>query len=499
MTTYLLQRLGALICLLSMVISPSSRAETERPIRVGSKIFTESFVLAEIIAQTIEDAGEVKVERRFGLGATGIVFESLKTGDIDIYPEYTGTIAEIFLKDQSLKTEAALNSKLQTLGLQADTPFGFNNTYALAIGREQALKLGIRTISDLLVHQDIRAGFTHEFLKRQDGLEALSRHYGLQLHNVVGMEHSLLYQSLADGKIDLVEVYSTDAKVAKYDLVVLEDDRHFFPNYKAVLFYRPSSLSRYPRTLQALKKLANSISGAQMIKLNAKVELDRASFAQAAAFQLDKAVEKKTFSLEAIGQRTVEHLFLVFVSLLLAIVVGLPLGYWATRTRWWGSALIAGIGILQTIPSLALLCFLVPVFGIGYLPAVIALFLYALLPIVRNTFLGFHQIDPRLIESARTLALEPWQMFRRVELPLASPSILAGIKISAVINVGTATLAAFIGAGGYGALVVTGLTLNDTNLILQGAIPSAILALLIHGLSEWLSKKLIPRGLQENA
>ncbi len=463
---------------------------------VGSKTFTESYILAEIIAQTIEDAGEATAQRRTGLGATGIIFESLKSAQIDIYPEYSGTISAAVLKNPQLKTVAAINSALAPLGLIIGQSLGFNNTYALALKKVFAEENKVENISDLKKHPDIRAAFTHEFLKRADGLDGLGKKYGLNFKNYKGMEHSLVYESLAENKIDLVEVYSTDAKILKHDLRVLKDDQEYFPNYLAVLFMRKDLAEKYPKTILALKALEGKINEATMTELNAKVELEKWSFEKTASYFLNKSAVTTETMWPMLAKRSKEHLSLVFVSLIFAILLGIPLGFLAARLPSLAQVVLISCGLLQTIPSLALLCFLIPLFGIGYTPAVIALFIYALLPIVRNTYLGFSAIDSRLIESARTLGLSQWNRLVRVEFPLASASILSGIKLSAVINVGTATLAAFIGAGGYGAIIVTGLALNDTNLILQGAVPSALLALLVHGLFEVADHWLIPKGLK---
>ena len=156
------------------------------------------------------------------------------------------------------------------------------------------------------------------------------------------------------------------------------------------------------------------------------------------------------------------------------------------------------VEVIQTIPSLALLVFMIPFLGIGQSPALVALFLYALLPIVRNTYTGMIGIDRQLLEMAGVLGLSRWQTLSRIELPLASLSIMAGVKTSAVVTVGTATLAAFIGGGGLGTLIVRGLALNDNALILAGAIPSALLALAIHGGFVLLDRTLIPRGLRKD-
>jgi osmoprotectant transport system permease protein len=478
--------------------------QTKPKLVVGSKTFTEGYLLSEIVAEVLEQTGEVVVERRMGLGATGIIYESLRTGQIDLYPEYTGTIAEAILKDPSLQTIAQINQALAATGLHCGQSLGFNDTYALAMSRALAKQKAIRTISDLKTHPEIRAGFTHEFLKRSDGFDGLTRHYGLNLKNYSAFEHSLAYESLAQGKIDLVEVYSTDAKIQKYDLQLLQDDKDYFPKYLAVILGRKEFDEKFPRSAAALKSLEGRISEAKMSELNAKVELEGWSFEKTAHFFLQDKFQaageptsmSSSIAWDTFVRRTKEHLQLVFTSLIFAILISVPLGMMAARRPRLAQVILAFTGLLQTIPSLALLCFLIPIFGIGYVPAVVALFLYALLPIVRNTYLGFSTIDSRLIESAEVLGLSKWDQLRLVEFPLASPAILAGIKLSAVINVGTATLAAFIGAGGYGAIIVTGLALNDTKLILQGAIPSALLALLVHGIFELLDRKLIPEGLK---
>ncbi len=469
----------------------------DKPILVvGSKTFTENYILAEILAQKIEDTGEVQVQRRLGLGATGIIFESLKSGQIDIYPEYTGTISEAILKDPSLKSIEQLNQSLAKDQLQISGSIGFSDNYALAIPQKLSQEKNILKISELANFSNLRAGFTHEFIKRQDGYEALMKFYHINLSNMKGMEHSLAYESISDNKLDLIEVYSTDAKIAKYDLKILKDDKEFFPPYLAVFVLRKDLMQKYPKTWQAIRSLEGQINEEKMIELNAKVELEHWSFEKTAAYFLKKSSGQNTDLWQNLMKRTKEHLSLVFLSLLAALIVGLPLGILAAKLRYLAQGVLLTSGLLQTIPSLALLCFLIPIFGIGYLPAVVALFLYALLPIVRNTYLGLIQIDKSLIESAQTLGLSSFERLRLIELPLASPTIISGIKMSAVINVGTATLAAFIGAGGYGAIIVTGLALNNSQIILQGAIPSALLAILVHLLFEVVDRWLIPRGIR---
>tara|TARA_R110000868_G_scaffold136049_11_gene348846 strand:- start:5407 stop:6879 length:1473 start_codon:yes stop_codon:yes gene_type:complete len=472
-------------------------------LKIGSKNFTESYILAEIIAQIAESVGEAEVERRFGLGGTGITFQALSKGEVDLYPEYTGTISESIIKDSSLSDFKQLSEKLETKRLMISQSLGFNNTYALAVKKSILQKFNLTKLSQLNNNDQIPAAFSHEFMKRGDGLSRLQKHYGFKLKDVKAMEHSLAYQALEDGKVDLVEVYSTDAKIEKYKLILLEDDLNFFPAYLSVILARDDLADRFPETWQIInQKLVGKIDNKTMTKLNALVELEGFNFAQAARYFLEgKQVKKSLLSnwnWDKILVRTKEHLELVVLSLLMAIIIGLPLGIIAAQNKLIGQILLSINGVIQTIPSLALLCLLIPFFGIGPKPAIIALFLYALLPIVRGTHSGLVSIDIKLRESAQLMGLTKMQRLRFVLLPLASPSIMAGVKTSAIINVGTATLAAFIGAGGLGQIIVTGLALNDQDMILQGAIPAGVLALVVHAGFELLDKVFVPIALRRN-
>jgi osmoprotectant transport system permease protein len=198
----------------------------------------------------------------------------------------------------------------------------------------------------------------------------------------------------------------------------------------------------------------------------------------------------------SILSNTVQHVKLVAISLLAAVLIGIPLGVLAARSPRLGGVVLASTGLAQTIPSLALLAILIPIFGIGLVPALIALFVYSLLPIVRNTYVGMTTIAPSLLESAACLPLSPRSELTRIRLPLASPSIMAGIRTSAVINVGSATLAALIGAGGLGEPILTGIQLRRNGLILEGAIPAALLALLVERAFDGVDRIAIPKGLR---
>ena len=465
-------------------------------VTVGSKAFTEGYLVGELIAQTID--GDAQVNRKFGLGQTGVLFEALKSGEVDLYPEYTGTISEAILKQPKLTNYDEIQKALAPLGLFMSKPLGFNNTYAIAVNREYAVKMGLKTISDLAAKaRDARVGFSSEFMSRADGYQALSQKYGFHFSETPqSMEHSLAYQAIEDHKVDLVDAYSTDAKIDKLGLVVLEDDKQFFPRYEAVILARLALLDKEPKIWKKLQTLESSISEPAMRKLNAAVDIDKKGFAEAVGAYRGVEVKPNSQYWDRLWMRTQEHIFLVGISLFFSILIGIPLGVLATKHRALGQGILLVSGTIQTIPSLALLCFLVPLSGIGTKSALIALCLYGLLPVVMNTFVGLQSIDSSLIEMTRALKLSAWQSLWRIRLPLASRNILAGIRTSAVIGIGTATLAALIGAGGYGAIIVSGLAINDTNMILSGAIPAALMALIAHGLFELLGHVIIPRGIR---
>jgi len=468
--------LRLLVLWLALAAAPAPAAET---LVVGSKRFTESYILGEVVTQTLVAAGR-PAEHKQGLGNTGILAQALASGAVDVYPEYTGTIVRELLHKEGNPTLAQLNEWLAPRGLKAAVPLGFNNTYALAMPEALAARLGITRISDLAAHTTLRAGLSHEFLVRADGWPALRRAYALPQAPGNGLDHGLAYSALAAGQVDLIDVYSTDAQIGRAKLRVLQDDRAFFPKYDAVLLMRASV------DVAPLLPLAGRFDERTMIALNAEVELDGRSFADVArrfvaggAKQKGQSFVDRLFAPD-LARLTLQHLALVFGSLALAVVVGVPLGLWAWRRPRWAAVLLGAVGVLQTVPSLALLAFLIALLGrIGFVPALLALFVYALLPIVRNTHAGLQGVPAGLSLAARALGLAPGQALRTVELPLALPVLWAGVKTAAVINVGTATVAAFIGAGGYGERIVAGLAVNDSAAMLAGALPAAVLALVV--------------------
>ncbi|GAC1548821.1 MAG: glycine betaine ABC transporter substrate-binding protein [Polyangiales bacterium] len=505
-------RFGAsVVALLALLLfARVASASDAKPMRVGSKRFVESYILAEIVTQMARAEGAA-AEHDQGLGGTAVVFRALEDGSIDVYPEYTGTLAETVVKSGAADLDS-LRAALASRGLAVSDPLGFENTYALAVTRALATKLGVAKVSDLLAHPELRLALSHEFVGRRDGWPGLEARYGLRpAAPPRALDHALAYEAIARGETDVTDVYTTDAKIARFDLVVLEDDRHFFPPYGAVLVYRADLATRLPAFAKVLARLRGSIDAGAMQKMNARADLDRVPFARVAAdfvaqrdghpraagVSVSERVGIVSGTLDVIRRHGPRHLMLVGVSLAMSIVVGVPLGVLAYARRRIGGGVLGVAGVVQTIPSLALFCFFIPLLGIGPVPALAALFLYGLLPIVRNTHAGLVSIPPELREAAVAIGLSPLERLRHVELPLASRTILAGIKTSAVVAVGSATIAAFIGAGGFGEPISTGLSLNDVSTILEGAIPAAGMALLVEALFAGIEHAVVPRGLRE--
>jgi osmoprotectant transport system permease protein len=484
---------------LSGEISPAQE------VKVGSKIMVESRILGEMLAHLARDAGATAVHRE-GLGGTLVVWRALLNGDIDAYVEYTGTISDEILSGQGIRGDEAMRSALAEHGIRMSRTLGFNDTYAIGMNPKLAEKRGIQTISDLRAHPDLRFGLSNEFRQRADGWPGLQKRYVLPQTDVKSLDHELAYRLVAAGSLDATDVYSTDATIRQYRLRVLVDDLHFFPAYQAVILYRADLADRAPRVVEAMLRLEGAIDEATMTGLNARVQLvDENQSAVAAEFVNQKlaanaaAILPSTFNrlLELTGQ----HLKLVLLSLAAAIAAAVPLGIIASRRPLLGQAILGLSGILQTIPSLALLIFLIPLLHTGAKPAIAALFLYSLLPIVRNTYTGLRDIPLSLRESAEALGLSPTARLRLIELPLAAPTILAGIKTAAVINVGTATLGGLIGAGGYGQLIFEGIARGEGGvwLMVQGAAAAAIMALCVQGLFELAERVVVPKGLRLRA
>jgi osmoprotectant transport system permease protein len=482
------------ILIFLIVLTTASQAQT---IRVGAKHFNEGYILSEIISQLLESNGYT-VERKYNLGGTLVCFEALRNNAIDVYPEYSGTISSEILK-QKVEGRSEINQLLNVqFKMNISNSFGFNNTYALVIKKELADSLGIVSISDLRNKTDLNLGLSYEFLKRQDGWDNLNTVYDLNLLPT-GLEHGLAYQALDQGKIDITDAYSTDGEILKYKLAILADNKDFFPRYEAVALYNNSLEAKVKRIIDSL---SNSITEQQMQAMNASVLYEKKTFEMVASEFLEKhglaqnQKSKSTNLLSDLIAKTTRHLFLTFFALGLAVLFSVPLAvliYWNPRLS---KTVLYITALFQTIPSIALLAILIPFMGIGVAPAIVALFLYAVLPILRNTLTGLQSVDPLLKKVADGIGMSRFQKLRWVEFPLAIPMTMAGIRTAAVINVGTATLAAFIGAGGLGEFIVTGLALNNSELILRGAVPAALLALSVEiGFSQ-LEKQFVLKHLR---
>nr|WP_307689944.1 glycine betaine ABC transporter substrate-binding protein [Variovorax ginsengisoli] len=507
--------LGALALLGLWALPAQAKAQEDTQLRVGSKRFTESYILAEVIAQTAAPHLKEPPQLRQGLGNTAIVYEALRAGSIDVYAEYTGTIAQEILKrpaEGDVLTPAAMNAALAPLGLGVAVPLGFNDGYALAMRAADADRLQVRTLSDLARHRELKLGLSNEFIGRADGWKGLAARYGFG-QTPTGLDHGLAYDALASRQIDVIDIYTTDAKIDHLGLRVLVDDRQYFPRYDAVLLYRLDLPQRLPPVWSALQKLEGRIDERAMIAMNARAELQGAGFdtiardflaghtsdAPAASPVGARGFMAKLMGPD-LGRLARQHLLLVVASVGLAILMAVPVGIAVFAHARWRTTVLGITGLLQTIPSLALLAVLISALGaIGTLPALIALTLYALLPIMRNTVTGLAEVPHGMQQAGMALGMGRMQNLRLVLLPLALPTLLAGVRTAATIAIGTATIAAFIGAGGFGERIVTGLALNDRALLVAGAVPAAAMAVLSELFFEVLGYLLVRRQARQRA
>lgn len=519
----------AALCLWLFSASLGAQAtspSTGRPVVVASKPFGESYLLSEMFAQLLESRG-FNVDRRRGLGATEIAFGALRANAIDVYPEYTGTGLIAVLHDSlsdSLRADAAAvfahvsRRFADTYGVRWLPPLGFQNTYAIAVTRPTAKRYGLRTLTDLARESPhLTAGFTADFIGRSDGLVGLARVYGLHPKTVRPLAPAVKYQALASGAVDVIDGYSTDGLLARYDLVTLIDDQRFFPPYEAAALAGSRLVKDEPGAIATLTLLSGRLDEATMRRLNRRVEVDGDDVKEVAADELEAlglvGGEGTTSTSVAAGSSsfgrylwdrratllslTSRHLILVGVALVAAVLVAVPLGLGLERTRRVAEPAIGTLAVLQTIPSIALLAFMIPLLGVGVVPALVALWLYALYPIARNTYSGVRDADPDAVLAAEALGTTPVQRLLWVRLPLAAPVIMAGVRTAAVITVGAATLAAFIGAGGLGEPIVAGLALADTRMILLGALPAAALALAVDGVLALVERLVTPAHRRE--
>jgi osmoprotectant transport system permease protein len=486
------------LIVLTPVSGPAHGQSADSTLTVGSKKFTENVILGWMGTHLLRAEG-LPATHREELGGSRFLWEALRRGDIDAYPEYTGTLIQEILAGTEV-TRTTLADTLARYGIGMTAPLGFNNTYALGMRAAHADSLGIETIGDLRDHPGLALGFSNEFMDRGDGWPSLKTTYDLP-QSARGIDHDIAYRGLANGDIDVIDLYSTDAKIERYDLRVLRDNKNHFPGYRAVFLYRRDLRTRAPAAIAALTRLEDQLPADTMQALNARSQIDQRDEAAVAAafvnrtFDLDTSADVETWG-ERLRRHTAEHLVLVGLSLGLALLFGIPLGIVAAKRRLLGPSILAVVGIIYTIPALALLAMMVPPLGLGRVPAVTALALYSLLPIVWTTYTGLKDISSSLRESAEALGLSAAAKLWRVELPLAARSILAGIKIAVIINIGAATLGALIGAGGYGQPILTGIRRANLGLILEGTVPAAVLTIIALALLEGLERALLPRSMQ---
>lgn len=495
------------VLLLGAILMCSAAMARPRGVVVASKTFTEAVILGEALTQLL-GTNNVPAQHVPSLGDSPILWKALQNGEIDAYGDYTGTVIRETLGITGDLHSFDLEAALAKHGIGVSRPLGFSNVYILGMRAEKARQLGIRKISDLRFHPQLKLGFGNDFVDRHDGWPLIKRRYHLAHQHPKTMEHQISYRALASGDIDVTNLYSTDAEIKAYDIVALEDDLGVFPSYEAIYLYRLDTAAKYPGLLRSLSHIAGNISQKDIIAMNAAVREGSESEASAATNFLrsigidikpKKNLGRITESLKGVAEDTLRHLTLVFIPLALNCLVALPLGVLAARYPKFGAYALGLVGVAQTIPSLALLVFLIPFLGVGYPPALAALFIYGTLPIMKNTYEGIVGIAPSLKESAEALGLSSWRRLWEVELPLASPLIIAGVKVAAILNVGTATLGAIIGAGGYGEPILEGIRHDDMAVILTGAVPAALLAVAIQVAFGWLEKFLIPRGLRHAA
>ena len=477
---------------LALLLAALGISVADARVTVGGKAFTENYILSEIAARLLEASGH-EVERRQGLNGTSIVFEGLANHAIDVYPEYTGTITEVILKQPELEDFGDIRAALEAQGFTLLDPLGFNNSYALAVLEEFAAEHGISRISDLTSIEQLEIAVPHEFLERADGWRGLKAAYGLGF-TAKGIEHSLAFEAIKQRSIDVIAVYTTDGEIDRTGLRVLEDDLGYFPGYRAAFMLHDAA----PASVRdVLAPLSGRIDDQRMRQMNLSA-LDPGTTYMEVATEflvteglLDANDAGPQFLAQLAGN-VQRHLKLTGIALSLAVLFGIGIAVAVHRHALMRNVFLQLTGLMQTVPSIALLALLIPLVGVGEKPAIIALFLYSLLPIARNTVTAIQAIPTSYRQVAAAMAMSRIQELRYVLLPLAMPHMIAGIRTATIICIGTATLAAFIGAGGLGEPIVTGLALNDTNLILQGAVPAALLAILTELAFGALERALVP-------
>ena len=500
----------------------------QQVIKVGSKHFTEQKILGYMVAELIEARTDLEADRgAIGLSGTKMAFQAVQSGEIDLYPEYTGTGWVNILDEEyepGMTPDDILQQVRQTFrekwNLTWLDPLGFENSYAFAMREAHAEKLGITKVSDLEGHlDDLQPGFDHEFVDRPE-FKRIPDVYGFEFkeREIRLLQPSLMYPAIQAEEVDLIDAFTTDGRVDAYNLRLLEDDKGLFPPYDACLLVRQEVLDEHPELRDALGQLSGRFTMEDMRRLNFEVADTEASpECVAHNFLVEEGLlpdgQKRDcggglpewvpgFAAAwinfGIWGQLLRHIKLVAAAMAMAIVVGVGAGLALTRFRTLAPPMLGLASIIQTVPSLALLALMIPIWGIGQPASIAALFLYAVLPILRNTYTAVDEVDPAVIEVGKGMGMTDFQILWKVEIPLCLPVVMAGIRTSMVICVGIATLCTFAAAGGLGDIIWMGMQKGQrgTSYILAGVVPAVVLALSLDGLIALLQYLLTPKGLK---
>ncbi|BAZ87633.1 glycine betaine ABC transporter substrate-binding protein [Dolichospermum compactum] len=275
------QQIGIVFGIITLIVAGLiawNYQQTPGTIIIGSKNFTEQVILGEILAQHIENHTTLKVDRRFNLGGTFIAHEAVKAGKIAGYVEYTGTSFTTILKEKPISDPEIVYQKVkayydQKLKLAVMKPLGFENTFAMIIRGEDAEKWQIKSLSEIGKYSSqMKAGFGYEFLERADGYPGLSKTYNLKFANINQMELGLMYQALKEKQVDFIAANSTDGLIPVLNLVILEDDKKYFPPYQAIPIFNQEILQKYPELTNTINQLGGKISTTAIQKMNYQVD-----------------------------------------------------------------------------------------------------------------------------------------------------------------------------------------------------------------------------------
>ncbi|RLA63412.1 MAG: hypothetical protein DRQ88_04645 [Epsilonproteobacteria bacterium] len=471
--------------ILSLFLTFNLFAKATPVLTVGSKLETENKILAEIIAQALETTGEVQIERKFSLGSSGVIYNTLKKGDIDIYPEYSKRIGEVVISSQWQRHLYQINKALAGEGILMAGLLGFNNSYSLVVKKDNVKFKNIENISDLKGFTSYQRAFSYDFLRAQDGFSSVFKAYGIDTgikHRSFKMKKDRLIGALNSGEVDLIQVGSTSPDIVRHNLKVIKDDKKHMSRNFGIILVKGSFAKRFPASWKLLNDvILKKITNDDMAKMNAQVELEGKTYSTVAMSFLKKAGLDTRFSLwKQISPKFFTHLQLVIIPLLFSTLFGLFLVVMATKNKVFEKLVSSINRFYKPIPFLIILCVLIPFLGTGKVPVYMALFIFGIFPIVKWS----------KSTNEEDANLSWWGT------PMASHNIWAGIKNTAFINVGIATLAAYIGAGGLGDLIISGLSGKDKNLILMGVIPAIILAAFIHLIVELSDKYTTPKSLR---